>query len=252
MKKSIVYSFLCATTVLFGLSSCLEDVGNKRTFSGQLATVVASSETQKVVQLDIENNWGGYYYADEFLNSSQVGGVGSRILLSSLTINYDNQPVGATGTKEKPIQLSEIQGLSKVDVSNVIYPLPDEPELQNDSLEMFYTPLIAATSIERTYLTIHGNVLKNSVPKFRLIERETLSGSGEGAMDTLCFELQTTYQIVPETKDTYDFFVHSFVMPRLESEQMIKIQYASKRVNNQFGNFKDGYCLIEAPVINKK
>ncbi|MEG1586954.1 MAG: hypothetical protein RR346_08765 [Bacteroidales bacterium] len=242
MKRNIFhYLFLCAVS-LVALTSCLGDVGNKYTLSTLMATVVDATATQVVVQIDAT---GLYYYADEFQGRDME--VGQRWLIEKMTVNNDEQPAGAIGAMTKPLKMTEV-ACTKVDTK---YPLSQDDEtLANDSVEMFYAPYINITKIgdlEKFYITFSGTVLKKADPEFRLVYTGTLKGNSSTVKDTVCYDFKAAYEKAGE-KGEYASYVQSFHLTPLESEQVVKINFAGKRYQAaQETTITKSHCFVKAP-----
>lgn len=243
MKKNIFRSLLLIAVAVVALTSCLGNVGNKYTLSSLMATVVATSSNQVIVQIDATQ---AYYFADEFLGRELE--IGERLLINKMTVNNDEQPVGATGSQTKPIKMIEVT-LQKVETEEVMSSGENESTMPNDSVELFATPYLSTSAIglsERTYITFSGSVLKKSDPKFRLVFKEHLADSNGQGKDTLCYEFKAANEKAGE-KGSYEAFVQCFYMPSMKSEQIVKIAYYGKRFQAQDLLTNKKFAIIKAP-----
>jgi hypothetical protein len=104
MKRNILHGALVAGLSAAALSSCIENNGNQISLGNVASTVVRSEYGYTVVQDDYTHY---YYYADEF--EDQGFQMGDRVLLSSWTVDYDNQPSNAYGTVNSPLKMSKVE-----------------------------------------------------------------------------------------------------------------------------------------------
>lgn len=246
MKKNIFRGFLLTAVSVAGLTSCMQDSGNFFTLNNAMCTVVSTSATQTVVQMDATQ---GYYYADEFLTKKMQ--IGDRYLLQRLTVNYDEQPAGATGQITSPLLLTEVAS-EKVSVKVETSETEEELKLANDSLELFYPPYInhSKTSLAtHTYITFSGAVYKKSDSNFRLVYKGRIPDSNNQGKDTLCYDFKMNYTKAGEN-DAYDPYVQCFMLGQIPSDQIVKISYTSKRYQDTGANkMTNSYCIIQAPTV---
>lgn len=246
MKKNIFRGLLLSAVSVAGLTSCLEDVGNRFTLNNMMCTVVSNSSSRVVVQMDATQ---AYYFADEFLNKDME--IGDRYLLQKLTVNNDEQPAGATGAINTPILMTEVS-TEKVDTKPFIMESVEDPTLANDSVELFYSPYIirSKTSYNTyTYITFSGAVLKKADPDFRLVFTGRIEDANNKGKDTLCYEFKAT-NLKEGEKGVYESYAQCFNLDPMPSEQIVKIYYYGKRYQGSETNkITKSYCIIEAPKI---
>jgi hypothetical protein len=247
MKRNILHGALVAGLSAAALSSCIENNGNQISLGNVASTVVRSEYGQTVVQDDYTHY---YYYADEF--EGQGFQMGDRVLLSSWTIDYDNQPSNAYGTVNSPLKATKVE-FEQIETKWYINGSNAEVDaLSNDSVSIFAAPYITTSTISETYgsltyLTFTGTTYKGASPKFNLIYTGTLPSVSESVPDTLVYDFKCSFTSDNYTKNTTEVYVKSFRMPTFKDNQPILINYCGiytqLSTDEAWGN---GYVVLTA------
>lgn len=221
MKRNFFKVGLFALAAVLGLNSCTKG-GNSISGANYMATVIENNGASVLYQLDGDMTT---YYTSTSVNSSAVSlSYGDRVYLLTLTIDYDNQPAGATGSKTNPLQMTNVQHL-KLEKDFVKH--GDGSLLVSDKLEAFYTPYAVETKAG-TFMNLGGYTKKDAKPSHYLFfDRQS--------NDTLYYSYKVKLGAEGVDK-TYEQFIKTYEMVGLPSECKINITFNSKeRPTNSTG-----------------
>lgn len=233
MKKQILVIFT-ALMSLFLMTGCLGERGNSLTSSGYIVTIVEDYGTIKLFQLD--GSLTTYYFSNEISAASNLG-VGSRVFLNSFTIDYDNQPAGANGTKTAPMEMIAVS-YEKLQLKYSVEKSSFTDAIVTDTLPNFYPPYVAATKDFGDYLNFSGYIHDGVDPIFTLVFNGVNS-------DTVYYDLKVTYGKKP-ANNKYAVFVESFRVSELGSRNILKVNFRSKAYPYNPSVFvNDSTCVFE-------
>ncbi len=171
--------------------------------------------------------WSAYVYADEITALSL--NTGSRVYITRFTLDYDNQPAYANGSKDNPLKLTEVthRDLTKMSITTE----NESNKLMNDSLDLFYSPYVHMSTLG-PYLNLAGNIRKEGAPVFEMVQIPSDS------KDTLKYELKMGYRVAPNEKES-DSYLSSVLLPDIEKgkEQVVTVKFRAKRKGGTNGKF---------------
>ena len=250
MKKNILGGLIVGIASMAAMTSCIENVGNRVTYGITACTVVSSNTSRVIIQDDYTQY---YYYADEFLGNDMNEGY--RYILSSWTVNYDEQPSGAYGTYAAPLKLSDV---TYEKLNTKMYDRTGVSTLPVDTVNLMGIPYISRsqnTYATYTYVTFSGMVNKNASAEFNLLYKDRLPSASSSLPDTLVYEMRTTFNSSKYEASTYEVFYQCFQLQSLVSQQPVKIYYEARSTNlpsssDSGTTLGDGYVVITAPTIS--
>lgn len=236
MKKNALF-LACMGTTLIGLTSCLGDAQNIYSGTNAYATVVSieAGTNNKILQKDYDV----CFYSVE-TNADTKLNVGDRVLLQTFTLDRDNQPANATGDITKPGVFTAVQH-QRITTSSCRPAIENDLTIISDTLASFFHPTITRTVLNDYYLTFRGTALKDVSKTYELYQEKSES-------DTLIYTFKTVYTYTPgnDVSDELTVFYRSFMVPNMESEQVVKINFPAKAIpaSTEYIKFTDKSTVV--------
>lgn len=219
MKKCIYLAG--AVMSAFLLTGCLKDFGNSISGGKGYATVISSDASNKLFQADVD---GACHFFSNDVNAKTELQKGDRFFISYMTLDFDNQPSNAQGTKTNPYRLDGMT-FEKVNVSESDFIDETHNGAHQDTIVDIVSPVFAHSTLNggTYFLSFAGGVPAGSKP-----ELELLYDYSKTSNDTLFYELRVVYGAVGSDEKN-ETFMHSFKIDNIVKEKgVIVVNYYAK------------------------
>lgn len=224
MKKCIYVAGAILSAFL--LTGCLKDFGNSMSGAKGFATIVSVEEgANTLFQTDVDGN--AYIFSND-INAKTDLKKGDRFFISYMTLDLDNQPANAKGSKTNPFRFDGMT-FEKINLFESEFMNEDHTEAYQDTLISIINPIFGFANVNDTYnkgsyyLSFAGGVPGGSKPEFDLVYDYTKNNG-----DTVYYEFRVKYTEHGITEKP-ESFINSFrINNPINEKGVIVVNYYSE------------------------